>query len=360
VEFTADDKVRIAEALAEAGVHRIEAGLPAVSDQDTAAVKRIAELGLPSTIYAFSRCMVDDVKRALDCGVTGVVMEIPSSKHLVEIGYRWSLERAIELSIEATKFAHDNGLLVSFFPIDATRSTVSDYLNLIERVATEGHIDALGLVDTFGVLTPHAVERFVRVSRERLNVPVETHFHMDYGLGVANSLIAAASGAEVIQTTVSGLGERAGNTPMEETVLTLLTLYNADIGIKTEQLTSLARLVNGLAGVDQPSNRPVTGPRLFSVESGIITTWVRNARSVDLTEALPYLPGLVGQEGPEIVFGKGSGLDNVTEGLERLGLKADEEQCREILLQVKEKSLRKRDLLTMEEFAEAVAAVTGG
>jgi isopropylmalate/homocitrate/citramalate synthase len=360
VEFTADDKVRIAEALAEAGVHRIEAGLPAVSDQDTAAVKRIAELGLPSTIYAFSRCMVDDVKRALDCGVTGVVMEIPSSKHLVEIGYRWSLERAIELSIEATKFAHDNGLLVSFFPIDATRSTVSDYLNLIERVATEGHIDALGLVDTFGVLTPHAVERFVRVSRERLNVPVETHFHMDYGLGVANSLIAAASGAEVIQTTVSGLGERAGNTPMEETVLTLLTLYNADIGIKTEQLTSLARLVNGLAGVDQPSNRPVTGPRLFSVESGIITTWVRNARSVDLTEALPYLPGLVGQEGPEIVFGKGSGLDNVTEGLERLGLKADEEQCREILLQVKEKSLRKRDLLTMDEFAEAVAAVTGG
>ncbi len=359
VEFTADDKVRIAEALAEAGVHRIEAGLPAVSDQDTAAVKRIAELGLPSTIYAFSRCMVDDVKRALDCGVTGVVMEIPSSKHLVEIGYRWSLERAIELSIEATKFAHDNGLLVSFFPIDATRSTVSDYLNLIERVATEGHIDALGLVDTFGVLTPHAVERFVRVSRERLNVPVETHFHMDYGLGVANSLIAAASGAEVIQTTVSGLGERAGNTPMEETVLSLLTLYNADIGIKTEQLTSLARLVNGLAGVDQPSNRPVTGPRLFSVESGIITTWVRNARSVDLTEALPYLPGLVGQEGPEIVFGKGSGLDNVTEGLERLGLKADEEQCREILLQVKEKSLRKRDLLTMDEFAEAVAAVTG-
>ena len=91
-------------------------------------------------------------------------MEIPSSKHLIEIGYRWSLERAIELSIEATKFAHDNGLLVSFFPIDATRSTVSDYLNLIERVATEGHIDALGLVDTFGVLTPHAVERFVRVS----------------------------------------------------------------------------------------------------------------------------------------------------------------------------------------------------
>ena len=188
-------------------------------------------------------------------------------------------------------------------------------------------------------------------------MPVETHFHMDYGLGVANSLIAAASGAEVIQTTISGLGERASNTPMEETVLTLLTLYNADIGIKTEQLTSLARLVNGLAGVDQPSNRPVTGPRLFSVESGIITTWVRNARSVDLTEALPYLPGLVGQEGPEIVFGKGSGLDNVTEGLERLGLKADEEQCREILLQVKEKSLRKRDLLTMDEFAEAVAAV---
>jgi isopropylmalate/homocitrate/citramalate synthase len=360
VEFSADDKVRIAEALAAAGVHRIEAGLPAVSEEDALAVKRIAGLGLGAEIFAFSRCMVDDVKRAADCGVTGVVTEIPSSRHLVELGYRWSIERAIELSVEATSYAHEQGLTVSFFPIDATRASVADYLGLVGKVAAEGHIDSLGLVDTFGVLTPHAVERFVRVSRERLGVPLETHFHMDYGLGVANSLIAAASGAGVIQTTVSGIGERAGNTPMEETVVALRTLYDQDVGISLEALTPLARLVNGIAGVGQPSNRAVTGSRLFEVESGIISTWVRNVRGTDLTEAFPYLPQLVGQEGPRLVLGKGSGLDNIAEGLERLGMQASEDQQREILQRVKARSLELRGTVDDGEFAGIAGAVLGG
>jgi isopropylmalate/homocitrate/citramalate synthase len=359
VVFTADDKVRIAEALADAGVHRIEAGLPAVSDEDAQAVQRIVKLGLPAEIYAFSRCMVDDVKRAVDCGVTGVVTEVPSSRHLIELGYRWSVERAVELSVEATRYAHDQGLKVSFFPIDATRASVSDYLNLVAGVATDGYLDALGLVDTFGVLTPHAVERFVRVSRERLNVPLETHFHMDYGLGVANSLIAAAAGAEVIQTTVSGIGERAGNTPLEETVLALRTLYDRDIGVRTEAMAPLARLVTAIAGVDQPSNRSVSGKRLFDVESGIISTWVRNVRGTDLTEAFPYLPGLVGQDGPRLVLGKGSGLDNVAEALERLSLHGTAEQSAEILSRVKQGSLATRSLVDDEEARAIATAVIG-
>lgn len=360
VVFTADDKVRIAEALAGAGVHRIEAGLPAVSDEDAKAVQRIVSLGLPSEIYAFSRCTVDDVKRAVDCGVTGVVTEVPSSRHLIELGYRWSVERAVALSVEATSYAHEQGLKVSFFPIDATRASVVDYLNLVAQVAEEGHLDGLGLVDTFGVLTPHAVERFVQVSRERLQVPVETHFHMDYGLGVANSVIAAAAGADVIQTTVSGLGERAGNTPLEETIMALLTLYGQDIGVRTEALTSLARLVGELSGVEQPSNRSVSGSRLYDVESGIISTWVRNARDTDLTEAFPYLPSLVGQDGPRLVLGKGSGVDNVAEGLERLGLRASEEQRAEILQQVKVRSLQLHGLLDDNDLRKIVLSVTGG
>ncbi len=357
VEFSAEDKVRIAEALAEAGVHRIEAGLPAVSKQDEEAVRRIASLGLPSTIYAFSRCMVDDVKRAVDCGVAGVVMEIPSSRHLIELGYRWSVERAIELSVAATTYAHEQGVTVSFFPIDATRAGTQEYLDLVGSVARDGHLDALGLVDTFGVLTPHAVEGFVVQSQEAFGVPLETHFHMDFGLGVANSLIAVGAGASVIQTTVGGIGERAGNTPLEETVLALLTLYDRDIGIRTERLTALSRLVMELAHVDQPSNRPVTGPRLFAVESGIIASWVRNVRDIDVTEALPYVPTLVGQEGPRIVLGKGSGLDNVAEWLAAIGADADEDQRLRILTDVKEVSLAKGDLLDEQEFRSIVAGV---
>lgn len=360
VTFTADDKVRIAEALAQAGVHRIEAGLPAVSPADFEAVKRIASMGLPSQIYAFSRCTLDDVQRAIDCGVDGVVMEIPSSRHLIELGYRWSVERAVELSVAATKRAHEAGLKVSFFPIDATRAAVGDYLNLVEQVARDGHVDGLGLVDTFGVLTPQAVPGFVQVSRERLNVPLEAHFHMDYGLGVANSLIAAASGAGVIQTTVSGLGERAGNTPMEEVVLALLTLYGVDPGIVTEQLTPLARLVAELSGVQQPSNRAVTGTRLFDVESGIIAGWVRNVRDVDRTEALPYLPELVGQSGPKIVLGKGSGLDNVNDWLEQSGLDATEAQRADLLTRVKDFALAHKRLLTTDEFVTIAQAVPEG
>jgi isopropylmalate/homocitrate/citramalate synthase len=359
VEFTAVDKMRIAEALADAGVHRIEAGMPAVSSEDEKAIRMIVDANLPSTIYAFSRCMVDDVKRAADCGVEGVVMEIPSSRHMIELGYRWTVERAVELSIAATRFAHEQGLKVSFFPIDATRASMEEYLGLVGRVAEEGYIDTLGLVDTFGVLTPHAVEKFVEISRERLDVPLETHFHMDYGLGVANSVIAAAAGAKTIQTTVAGLGERAGNAPMEETVVALRTLYDHDTGVDLSKLTSLSRLVCGLAGVEQPSNRPITGERTFAVESGIIAGWVRNVRDVDITEAVPFDPRLVGQEPPHIVLGKGSGLVNITEHLERIGRDATEDQKLELLAEVKAASIAKHDLLDPEEFEDIVARILG-
>ncbi|MFQ5551732.1 MAG: LeuA family protein [Gemmatimonadales bacterium] len=356
VEFTADEKIRIAEALAEAGVHRIEAGLPAVSPDDERAVRTIARRGLPSEIWAFSRCMVDDVKRALDCGVAGVVMEIPSSHHLIEKAYRWPIEKAVSLSIEATHFAHEHGLKVSFFPIDATRAGITEYLNLIERVGKEGHVDAVGLVDTFGVLSPHTVSFFVRKTRERLGVPLETHFHMDFGLGVANTVVAVATGVEVIQTTISGIGERAGNTPMEETLLTLLTMYDVNTGIRTERLTPLSRLVMELARVQQPSNRPVVGERLFNVESGIIAGWVRNVGK-EMTEAFPYRPELVGQEQPKIVFGKGSGLDSILYALDRYGLSATNEEMLAILTEVKGRSLERKGLIDEDEFRAIVERV---
>ena len=357
VVSTKDDKLRIAEALAEAGVHRIEAGLPAVSAADEAAVREMVAMGLPSTIYAFSRCMVDDVKRAADCGVEGVVMEIPSSHHLIEKAYRWPVERAIDASIEATTLAHELGLKVSFFPIDATRAGLTEYLDLLERVATDGHVDAIGLVDTFGVLSPHGVRLFVRQTRERLGVPLETHFHMDFGLGVANTLIAVAEGVEVIQTTVTGIGERAGNTPMEETVLALLTMYGIDTGIRTERFFDLSALVMQLAEVTQPSNRPVVGERLYNVESGIISTWVRNVGD-ELTESFPYRPELVGQPAPVLVLGKGSGLDSIATALDRVGRTASPEQTEAILAEVKGRSLDTKGLVDDETFLTIVDDVT--
>lgn len=361
VEFNADDKLRIAEALDEAGVHRIEAGLPAVSPADEEAVRRIASAGFAAEIYAFCRCMVDDVRRAVDCGVSGVIMEIPSSHHMIEVAYRWPLKRALEASIEATSFAHEQGLKVSFFPIDATRAGMVELLTDLQAVAAGGHVDSIGLVDTFGVISPHAVSFFARNVRERLAVPLETHFHMDFGLGVANTLHAVAQGAGVIQTTVAGIGERAGNAPMEETLLALLTMYGIDTGVKTERFCELSRLVLSLAGVEQPSNHPVTGERLFHVESGIITSWVKNAGPERLTEAFPYRPELVGQPQPQIVLGKGSGVDSIAIWLDRLGIAwGSAAQLHEILAEVKAASLAKRSLLDEEEFRAIAARVLPG
>jgi isopropylmalate/homocitrate/citramalate synthase len=116
VVFTKDDKIRIAEKLAEAGVHRSEAGMPTVSKADEAAIREIVKRKLGPKIFAFSRCMVADIQRAVDCGVEGVVVEIPSSEHIIELGYEWPLQKAIDLSVEATRYAHDQGLYVVFFP----------------------------------------------------------------------------------------------------------------------------------------------------------------------------------------------------------------------------------------------------
>jgi isopropylmalate/homocitrate/citramalate synthase len=171
-------------------------------------------------------------------------------------------------------------------------------------------------------------------------------------LAVANTLIAAAMGADVLQTTVSGIGERAGNTPFEETVVALRTLYNQDIGIKLETLSPMGRLVCSIAGIEQPPNRPVTGTNLFDVESGIPAGFVRNTRDIDLTEVFPFLPSLVGQQGPEIVLGKGSGVPNIDEALERLGITASDTQKMEILKAVKLRSVALRGMVDDRDFQD--------
>ncbi len=354
--FDFDDKIRIAEALAEAGVHRIEAGMPVVSRDDARVVQELAKRNFGPKIYAFSRCMVEDVKRAVDAGVGGVIMEVPASPHLIELGYRWELERAIDLSIESTKFAHDNGLEVVFFPIDFTRSDLKWVIDLIERVGNEGHMDGLALVDTMGATSIHAMRYFVRAIKARIDKPLEAHFHMDFGLGIANTLMAVSEGVEVIQSTVLGLGERAGNVPMEETVMALLTLYGIDIGIKTERLKPLADLVREISGATVPGNRPIVGDDLFKVESGIIATWLLNCGEEHQTEVVPFRPRMVGQSEPEVVMGKGSGIDSVKDWLAKFQIQANEEQSMEVLMAVKDWGLIHKRLMNDDEFRKLAEA----
>ena len=357
VIFTKDDKIRIAEKLAEVGVHRIEAGMPAVSPNDEAAIREIVKRNLGPEIFAFCRCMAQDVELAADCGVDGIVIEIPASAHLIEKGYRWSLEKAIDLSIKATAFAEEKGLYTVFFTIDATRSDLNWLLDLVDRVAREGHMDAFTLVDTFGVLSPQAATYFTKKVRERVTKPLEIHFHSDFGLGVANTINAVLAGAQVIHSTVLGIGERAGNTPMEETVLALLTMYGIDVGIEYRKLNELSRLVQDLSGVIVPACRPFIGEGAYSIESGIVTGWFKNVFAEDPTTVFPVHPDFVGHEPPRILMGKKSGLDNIEVWSRKLGVELTEDQAMEVLRKVKAKSHDLKRVLTEEEFSALILEI---
>jgi isopropylmalate/homocitrate/citramalate synthase len=347
VAFSREDKVAIAKRLAAAGVTRIEAGMPMVSPDDEAAIRDIVQLDLGAEIYAFARCMVADVEKAAACEVSGIVVEIPSSMHLIERGYGWKFERAVELAIEATLAAKEARLRTTFFTIDSSRAEMDWYLDLIEHVATSGHMDALALVDTFGGVSTHAMPVWVRKVRERFpHIRLETHVHNDFGLATANSVAAVAAGCDVIHTTVSGLGERAGNAPLEEVALAIQMLYDVEHGLDTTSFFSLAKLVQERAGTTIASNKAVVGPGLFQIESGIVAGWW-NACGADWPlEVFPYRWDEVGQAAPRIVFGKGSGLPSLN-------------QRRQVLAEVKRRAVEMKSLLPVEEVQAIATRILG-
>jgi len=357
VVFRREEKVAIAKKLDALGVHRIEAGMPAVSEQDKAAIEDIAALGLKSEVFAFARCIPEEIKVVKACGCSGVVVEIPASDHMIKNAYGWSVDRAMKSSIDTTLAAKEAGLYTVFFTIDATRTELNRFLGLVDQVATEGHMDALTMADTVGVCTPEAVTYAVGKVIDRLKKPVEIHCHQDFGLGVANTIAALAAGASVAHTTVTGLGERAGNVPMEDVVMSLLCLHGVDLGIRTEGFCDLSKFVLDLAKVSVPPNRPIVGDKLYEVESGIIAGWVRLARKDHPLEYVPFSAELVGQKPVNIVLGKNSGPPSIEEWCEKLGIKATEDERMAILKQVKAKSFEKKDLLTADEFKEIVDRV---
>jgi isopropylmalate/homocitrate/citramalate synthase len=360
IAFSREDKVAIAKRLAETGVNRIEAGMPMVSPDDEAAIRDIVQLNLGCEIYSFARCMVADVEKAAECEVDGIVVEIPSSMHLIERGYGWKFERAIDLAIEATLAAKDRGLMTTFFTIDSSRAEMEWYLDLIERVATDGHMDALALVDTFGVVSTHAMPVWVRKVRERFpTVPLEAHLHNDFGLATANSIAAIVAGCEVVHTTVTGIGERAGNCPLEEVALALRMLYSLEHGLDTSTFYSLARLVQERSGAPIPRNKPVIGEGLFEVESGIVAGWLNLCGESFPLELFPYQWEEVGQSPPRLVYGKGSGLPSLATALGRDFDEASEESMRRVLLELKRRAVETKTLVPVEGVRDIARGLLG-
>jgi isopropylmalate/homocitrate/citramalate synthase len=192
---------------------------------------------------------------------------------------------------------------------------------------------------------------------KRLKKPVEIHCHMDFNLGVANTIAALQAGASVAQVTITGLGERAGNVPLEDTVMALKTMYGVDLGIKTEKFFETSKFVLDCAKVTIPGNRPIVGDMLYQIESGIVAGFFRKAREKHPLEYVPFSAEMVGQRPVGIVLGKNSGLPSVQEFCEKLKIDATEEQMMAMIPLIKEKSIKKKDLLTEDEFLKIVAKV---
>jgi len=349
ITFRDDEKVSIAQALDEAGVDRIEAGMPAVSPSDEKAVKEIAKLGLSAKIFAFSRCLKSDVDLALKCDVEGVVMEIPSSDHLLRRAYRWSEEKAIQLAVEATSYAHEHGLFVAFFTIDSTRASFDTAWKLINSVAEYGHMDSLVLVDTFGVCSPHAISHFVNLFKARVKKPLEIHVHNDFGLAVANSIMAVVNGVETVHVSVNGIGERTGNAPLESTSMALHLLYGVDINIRTEKLKPLSSLVEEFSRIKLEPQHPIVGDKIFTIESGIVAGWWANVEEEYPNEIFPFLPEYVGQKFVKVAVGKKSGKDSLAYKLRKNNIKIEDDKMDAALMLVKSHSLLLKRELSDEE-----------
>lgn len=358
--FKKDEKIRIAEKLAETGIDRIEAGMPVVTKDDELAIKEIVKRKLGPEIFVFSRCVLDDVKRAAECGVDGIIIEIPSSKHIIEKAYGWSPEKAMDISIQATRYAKELGLYVVFFPVDMTRAELDWFLSMIEKVSTEGHMDALAVVDTMGVLSPHAVSYLIKEIKKKIKKPLEAHFHNDFNCAAANTAIAVSEGVEVVHSSVLGIGERAGMAAYEDVAMILRTMYGRELNIKFENLYETSKLVRDILNIQVPDNRPIVGDGIFDVESGIVTVWMnRCLESEDALEIFPFHWDFVGQKHPEVVLGKHSGGASIENWLSKYKLKADKDQINNILEKVKAKAYEKRGLLSGNDFIGIVKSVIG-
>jgi isopropylmalate/homocitrate/citramalate synthase len=356
VVFNQKDKVEIAKKLAELGVDRIEAGMPAVSQQDEAAVKEIVQLNLGPKIFAFCRCMASDIELARKAGCDGATLEIACNPLFVEKAYGKTIDWAKKAAIEATIAAKECGLYVSFFTIDGTRTEIDVLLDIVDEIQQKGHMDAFVLADTFGCVHPQSVFPIIRKVKQRFSCPVEAHMHMHFGLGAANTLTAIAAGAEVAHVAVSGIGEGAGNTPLEDVVLSLKCLYGVETRVKTEKFCEISKFVcKKTNNHPLPPNRPIVGRDVFRVESGIGVMFFNNAeKNGDPKIVGSFQPELVGQPGWEFVLGKKSGIFSIEKFLKQIGRTLDKDQQNDVLNKVKDLSLAEKRLVSIEEFKKFV------
>ena len=351
--FTQTEKRQTATALAEMGVDVIEAGFPAVSDDEFAAVAEIAET-VDTEIVGLARVVEEDVTAALEAGVDTVHVFCSTSEVQLADSMHASREEAIERSVDAVRQVREAGADVMFSPMDATRTAESFLIDVIEAVGAVG-VDWVNVPDTCGVATPRRFGRLVETVCDHTDARVDVHTHDDFGMATANALAGFEAGADQAQVSVNGIGERAGNAALEEVVMAAEGVYGVDTGIDTTRIAGLSARIERASDVTVPGNKPVVGDNAFSHESGIHAAGV--IENSDTFEPGVVTPEMVGAD-RQIVLGKHAGRHAVRERLREAGFAPTDAETATVTQRVKERADEGR--VTETDLTEIAAAAGVG
>jgi isopropylmalate/homocitrate/citramalate synthase len=344
VVLTPQQKLEIAHALDALSVARIEAGFPRVSADDAEAFGLIAKAGLKAEIWGFGRALKADIDGLLRLGAHATVIETPTSAIKLK-AYGLSVEEAKRRAAEAITYARKSGVTVAFFTVDGTRTDL-EVLRDFYRCALDAGAEELVVVDTIGACGPEAVEFLVKQVREWVGAKVPLHFHghNDFGLATACAVAAVRGGAEYIQGTINGMGERAGNADIGEVAMALTGLYAIPINLDLTKIRDVSQLVRRIAGHQMEPWKPVVGENLFMRESGAVASQFHIPEAIE-----PFSSALVGAT-RAIVLGKKSGIDSIAIKARELGISLSTEEQQAALAAVKRAGTDKRGLVTDSEF----------
>jgi D-citramalate synthase len=328
VSLKPDDKLNIAALLSDIGVHVVEVGSVVTSEGERASLRLISDAGLKAEICTFVRGVQLDIDYAAEYGAESIHLVIPVSDLHIEKKLRKDREYVMKMAWDSVEYAKDRGLIVELSGEDASRADQA-YLYDLYAGGVDRGADRICFCDTVGVMTPERASEIIPPLAEL--APLSIHCHNDLGLGLATTLSALKSGASCAHVTVNGLGERAGNTPLEELVMSLEVLYGVDTGIAAEELYHLSTLVSRLTHVPLAINKAIVGEMAFTHESGIHTHGIlRDAATYE-----PIMPEMVGRR-RRILLGKHSGSASVEAALSEMGYRTEPRQLQEIVSRVKQ------------------------
>jgi len=341
VFFTPEQKLEIVQKLKEVGIFSAEVGYPAVSDDEMKACKLIIENKAIPAIYVMARAKKSDIDAAMKCDAQFLNLFTSTSEYKIRHDLGLTPEQNIEMYLEHVDYAVDHGLTVGFGREDDSRAHLDYYIKFMKLVMERAGSKFLGsgISDTTGSLTPCAARWLVKEIRKELpTLPLLMHFHNDFGMATANTLAGIEAGANGVNGTVLGIGERCGNTPIEEVIIALRGLYGINIpGIKYEKLMDLCKLVSKYSGIPIHVSKPVCGMNAFRHESGI------HAHGVLVHPLIyePYPHAWLGRES-EFIYGKFSGTAVVLQdALEKNDIHPTKEQLIQIVLRVKDEQIRR-------------------